>query len=379
MKLIAFAITVWCLGDIALGLENSWILFLYRALAPINLVIAAIIFGLIPLALRFIFRHEVRLLKLAARLSIALLVTGAPILYQLILTNEVKVILPPEAPQTTLLNFNALGYRDLSSELIRAINSNDPDIVTIQELNPAVSAKIEGELKSRYPCRILKPADGSWGMGTLAKWRCRDTTANLAEATTGLWIGPPIVVETESLDGVPLTVANFHAIHPHAGIIDPYLELDRGQERLGGVVLDYITGRVSKPIKDRERAFRELLGEIIGDSSGRRVVLAGDLNATMRNTVYRDILRSGYYDSWLDKHSVATGGSWPAPEFLGSFLGRALGLGWFLRIDFIFRSAGLVTKEIRMLSTSAGDNNALGMGSDHRGMFVSFGFLGEKL
>jgi hypothetical protein len=99
----------------------------------------------------------------------------------------------------------------------------------------------------------------------------------------------------------------------------------------------------------------------------------------MRNTVYRDILRSGYYDSWLDKHSVATGGSWPAPEFLGSFLGRALGLGWFLRIDFIFRSAGLVTKEIRMLSTSAGDNNALGMGSDHRGMFVSFGFLGEKL
>ncbi len=378
MKLLAVAISLWFLGDIVLGLENSWVLFLYRALAPINLGVVALIFGLIPLVARFIFRLEVGLLRLAARLSMALLVTGAPILYQLTLTNEVKVILPAEAPQITLLNINALGYRDLSNEVVAAINQNDPDIVTIQELNPAVSTKIEGELKSRYPCRILKPADGSWGMGTLAKWGCKETTANLSEATIGLWIGPPIVIETESSLGVPLTIANFHAIHPHAGIIDPYLELTRGHEQLGGVALDYLTGRVSKPIKDRERAFRELLSEIIGASSGKGVILAGDLNATMRNTVYRDILKAGYYDTWLDKHGVASGGSWPAPEFLGSFLGRALGLGWLLRIDFVFRSAGIVTKEIRMLSTAADEpgNSARGIASDHRGMFVSFGVLG---
>jgi endonuclease/exonuclease/phosphatase (EEP) superfamily protein YafD len=246
-----------------------------------------------------------------------------------------------------VLSINALGFRDLSSAIIAQIERLDPDIIAIQEVNPGLANTLESHFASRYSCMILKPAHGSWGMGTLAKNPCSEIQLK----PEGSWVGPPIIIETTTSLGTPVTLANIHAIHPHAGVLDAYPAIERRTDLS-------VWKKLSQPIHDREASIRFLL-DTIGDSTGRNIIISGDLNASMRNGVYRTIRSRGYKDTWLDQRSVLTGGTWPAPQFLGS-----IGLGWLLRIDFIFRSEALLPIDVELLPGS--------IGSDHRGLFAQF-------
>jgi hypothetical protein len=69
-----------------------------------------------------------------------------------------------------------IPYPYFSSAVIKEIERRNPDIITIQEVNRAFARAIEARFAEIYPCRILKPADGSWGMGTLAKNPCIERT-----------------------------------------------------------------------------------------------------------------------------------------------------------------------------------------------------------
>jgi len=257
---------------------------------------------------------------------------------------------PADTPTLTVLNLNALGFRDLSSAVIKEIEHRNPDVVTIQEVNPAFAQAIEARFSEIYPCRILKPADGSWGMGTLAKNPCTERTMS----PMGSWVGPPIIIDTATPTGSPLTVANFHAIHPHAGFLDGYPAIENRKDL-------NLWRRLSQPIFDRQESVGFLL-DTIGDPARRNVVIAGDLNSSIRNGVYATVRNAGYHDTWLDLRSAFSGGTWPAPEFLGGF-----GLGWLLRIDFMFRSESLFPTEIELLPET--------LGSDHRGMFARFAVM----
>jgi endonuclease/exonuclease/phosphatase (EEP) superfamily protein YafD len=320
-------------------------LFLYRALAPVLFAVSAIAFTFALLIAWW--RGKELTTRRIALWCLLLSVTLAPIIRSLEFI-PTYILRPPErSPSVTILNINALGFRDLSAGIISEITARDPDVVTIQEVNPPLAEALSKRFSASYRCIVLKPAEGSWGMGTLAKSPC---TERLLPSHTN-WIGPPLIVETNTSSGAPITVANFHAIHPHAAVQNPYPQLETKTELS-------LWRRLSQPIADRQLAFKTLLAEL-GDATGRNIIMTGDLNASMRNGIYALIRASGFRDTWLDLHPVFSGGTWPAPEFLGG-----VGIGWLLRIDFMFRSEALLPVEIDLLSEK--------LGSDHRGIFGRF-------
>ncbi len=279
-----------------------------------------------------------------------LCVASAPALRSLAFIPTYTVHPPKDSPTLSVLNLNALGFRDLSPAIVAEIERRDPDIVTIQEVNPTLAQALEARFATRYECRVLRPAVGSWGMGTLARTPCTEHTMT----EMGSWVGPPIIIETTAPTGSPIIVANFHAIHPHAGVYDKAPALS---ERTDLTLWD----NLSQPIFDRQKSVGFLL-DTIGTPRNRNVIMTGDLNASMRNSVYATVRKAGYYDTWLDLHSFVSGGTWPAPEFLGDF-----GLGWLLRIDFMFRSESLIPTQVELLPET--------LGSDHRGMFGRFAVM----
>lgn len=348
LRCLGILLVAWVLGDLVFSLEHSWVLFLYRALAPISSLLL-VVFSTITAAITF-FRRKRICMRSRIIWAIAIFLAFAPIIRSLELVPTFTVKAPTEFPILSVLSINALGFHDLSQQIIAEINRLEPDIAAIQEVNPDLAKALESHMANRYGCKILKPALGSWGMGILAKNPCSEIQLN----PQGSWVGPPIIIETTSSEGLPVTVANIHAIHPHAGVFDAYPSLQKRSDLS-------IWSRLSQPIKDRELSIKLLLGQL-GDTTGRNIIIAGDLNASMRNGVYRTIRTHGYNDSWLDRQSILSGGTWPAPKFLGNF-----GLGWFLRIDFIFRSDSLLPLSIELLPDS--------IESDHRGLFARFGLL----
>ncbi len=337
--------SLWAISDLTFGLEYSWLLFLYRALAPVLFALSAI--GFSSVVLIAWWRGNKLTTKQIALWCLLLCVALGPIIRSLEFIPTYILRAPEGSPTISILNINALGFRDLSTAVISEIASRDPDVVTIQEVNPALADALSKRFSASYRCIVLKPADGSWGMGTLAKNPCSE---QLLPSHTN-WIGPPLIIETTTSSGAPVTVANFHAIHPHAAVQNPYPQLETNTE-LG------LWRRLSQPISDRQLAFKTLLAAL-GAPDQRNIVMTGDLNASMRNNIYALIRTSGFRDAWLDLHPIFSGGTWPAPEFLGG-----LGLGWLLRIDFIFRSEALLPIEIELLSET--------LGSDHRGIFGRF-------
>jgi endonuclease/exonuclease/phosphatase (EEP) superfamily protein YafD len=342
-----FAIA-WAISDLFFSLEHSWILFLYRALAPISTVALALLFTL-SIVVR-VARGKRITIRSNARWLFAIIVAAAPSVRSFEFIPTFTVRPPLEAPTLKVLSLNALGFRDLSSAIIAQIERYTPDVVTIQEVNPTLATALESHFAAQYTCKILKPAVGSWGMGTIAKNPCSEIPIQ----PEGSWVGPPIIIETTTSIGSPVIVANIHAVHPHGGVVDPYPAMANRSDLS-------VWKRLSHPIRDREASIGFLL-DTIGETTGRNLIISGDLNASMRNGVYKTIRNRGYNDTWLDQHSVLTGGTWPAPEFLGS-----AGLGWLLRIDFMFRSDTLLPIDVELLPDS--------IGSDHRGLFARFALL----
>jgi endonuclease/exonuclease/phosphatase (EEP) superfamily protein YafD len=347
-RIVVFCLTLWAVSDTLLSLDNSWLLFLYRAAAPALLICLLVLAA--ALGIGRVIRGPLPS-GIFEMWLIALFISALPICYAFKFLPTYRLKIDQLEQSFTLLNLNSLGFRDLSAKIISEIERHDPDIVTLQEVNPELAKGIEDRLSAKYQCRILQPAYGSRGMGTLAKNPCVERSLS----APGVWVGSPIVTDITLFDTETVTVANFHAIHPHAGPAYLYESIRDG---------DYsrALGALSRPIKEREDSINLLL-TAVGDTSSRKVIMAGDLNASMRNNVYEQILQKGFKDSWLDLRSPATGGTWPAPAFLGG-----LGIGWLLRIDFIFRSQNLSTMEIDTLPDY--------LDSDHRGMLVRFGVVG---
>jgi endonuclease/exonuclease/phosphatase (EEP) superfamily protein YafD len=112
----------------------------------------------------------------------------------------------------------------------------------------------------------------------------------------------------------------------------------------------------SQTVKAREAAIKQVL-DTIASTGNRSAIIAGDLNSTMRNTVYENIRAAGFTDSWLTSHSFMRGGTWPSLAALSA----ALPAGIF-RIDFVFHSRGLRSIHSELLSSA--------VGSDHTGLLV---------
>jgi endonuclease/exonuclease/phosphatase (EEP) superfamily protein YafD len=340
-QLTIIAAALWAIVDAIFNLEHSWLLFVHRVVSPILLVTA-----LGASCASLVSRRK----NLSARLLLFqfLIVSAcaAPIVRSLKWSSVATSRPPTSSPATTLRLFNAniLGYKDLSQQVISEIKAQEPDVITLQEVNPELADKLSSQLRNRYPCQRLAPQQGSWGMGTLAKFPC----IQLPLDNPGIWVGAPQLVMLDLPTGGELLVANLHAIHPHVA-------LERESIPTG------IFG-LTATVKNREASIRSLLTQLSA-TSATATIIAGDLNASMRNLVYEDIRRAGYHDTWLALHPLSTGGTWPYPGLGGIPL-----LAGLFRIDFIFHSHALRPKRIELLPES--------LGSDHRGLISEFEVYG---
>lgn len=332
------ALCCWLLWGFAGNIEDSWLRFLHRALAPCALIVSGGVFG-VSLLLR---RSRIRLPeKVCSLLLLTTLV--APIIKstQTSYTHSTRRLSAQvHAGTLTVLDLNTLGKRDLSENVLTEIQRHRPDVVALQEVNHYLAQAISTKLSGEYPCQILRPDEGTSGMGIVSRFPCSVIT----DSVEGSWVGSPIVAKISPDGRRPFVVATMHAIAPHMPVPEDSPE--------------NIWRRLSNTVEAREQSVARLL-QILTKDNDKPIILAGDLNATVRNNVYSLVREHGFKDSWLTLHDQTNGGTWPFPEIFGIDL-----LSWFLRIDFVFYSD--------LLTPIRGETVATEMGSDHRGLLLVF-------
>jgi endonuclease/exonuclease/phosphatase (EEP) superfamily protein YafD len=236
----------------------------------------------------------------------------------------------------TALDANLLGSADLSNDFYDDVDRLNPDIITLQELNPTVARRLIDRMGSRYACQDLHPEIGVYGMGILSKHPC--SPRDLSAFPHG--IGLPQIVDVHVSDSLSISVINVHTIPPHSLIKNTPSDSEIQQ--------------LSNAVVERERFIGGLIA-IAQEVPAHATILAGDMNATTRNRVYKIIRGLGFSDAWTAGARLR-GGTWPGPDFpLPS---------WLIRIDYIFHTKGLVATHAETLPH--------GYGSDHRGVFATF-------
>lgn len=244
-----------------------------------------------------------------------------------------------DAKAITALDVNALGSVNLNDDFYADVERLDPDIITLQELNPIVAQRLIDRIGSRYACQELDPKVGVYGMGVLSKYPC--TARDLSAFSPG--IGVPQLVDVHVSDSQLISVINVHTIPPHTLIKNT----DHDNE----------IQQLSNAVVERERFIQGLI-EIARTTPADATILAGDMNATTRNRVYKIIRNLGFSDAWSAGPRLR-GGTWPGPDFpLPS---------WMVRIDFIFHTKRLIATHAETLPE--------GYGSDHRGVFARFALV----
>ena len=328
------AACLWAIADACWGLEHSWFLYLHRALAPLSFMLFLAV-GVVAFCFESLRRKDIVLVWF-----LMLVACGAPILRSILCSSPTATVAEARAPSLRVLNFNILGHTDRSQQIVDEIARHQPDIVTLQEVNHELAHALQKSLLKTYPCQQLDPAPGSWGMGILAKELCSAVTF----PTNDAWVGRPQLVQVERPGKLPVLVMNIHAVHPHV-----YFSPVPCCGRVEGI---------TDTVRARETSIENLL-KTSRNLKSSSVILAGDLNSTMRNTVYEIIRSTGMGDSWLELHGFTSGATWPGREFTGTKL-----LEWLLRIDFVFHCAALRPVRATLLPAN--------LGSDHRGLLVEF-------
>jgi endonuclease/exonuclease/phosphatase (EEP) superfamily protein YafD len=287
-------------------------------------------------------RYQGKKLSFIGRLINTLIIIAcvAPIVRSVVKLPPSEPIIRTPTPELRVLNWNVLGEIPPSAKLLEDISRIQPDIAILQEVNFELAKLLQTELFTSYPCQILEPAPNAWGMGVIAKRSCSKVPITIS----GDWVGKPLVAAIDVGKPLPLIVVDIHAIHPHA-FLRPN---PKSRNRLG----------LSATIMARESALQSLITELSKvESSG--IIMAGDLNATMRNSVYEEIRSTGYIDSWLELHHFTSGGTWPYPGLAGTPV-----LSGLIRIDYLFHSKALAATSIERLLPSSG--------SDHAALLATF-------
>jgi vancomycin resistance protein VanJ len=229
-------------------------------------------------------------------------------------------------PPLRVMTANLLGFNQDTQATLAALRASNADVLALQELNPAVAAALQRELRAEYPYQVLDPREGWSGGGVISRYPLQP----LGAALPGAWLGTPHVLAVD-FDGRPVTLIRFHA---PSGI-----------------------GRVAQ---------REASAQALADfalSHPGPLVVAGDLNATGQSEAHGLITRQ-LGDAW-EAAGWGLGHTFPGAASPGSSRPRLLGLlvpKWLIRIDYVFYS-----EHFTALSARLGPWDAV---SDHRPVLV---------
>lgn len=237
---------------------------------------------------------------------------------------------PTDAPRLSLLTYNLHAEQNVLQPLVDVIREADADVVILQEMSMAASARFEVDLADVYPYFALHPVEQpNHGRGILSRYPITEDYAWRVEYPI------PLRLQRAMLDvnGTPITLYNMHA-PPSTPI----------------------WGQGYDPIPRREQLLD--LMAMIAEESGP-LLLAGDFNTTDLGESYGHItaLMSDTF------HEVGWGLGFTNPDW--SHPQSAEGPTWiptYQRIDYVFFNAAFQAVEARVWDTSGG--------SDHRPVYA---------
>ncbi len=234
-------------------------------------------------------------------------------------------------PQLRVLTANLLGYNQDVPASLAAIRAAEADVVALQELNPAMAAALQTELREEYPYQVLDPEAGVRGGGVISRYPLRPT----GETLPGAWLGTPHILAVD-VDGRTVTFIRFHA---PSGL-----------------------GRVAQ-IEASARAIAAYAASHSGP-----LIVAGDLNATGLSTAHSLITRR-LADAW-EAAGFGLGHTFPGANSPGSSRPSFLGIlapKWLIRIDYVFYS-----RDFQALTARLGPWDEV---SDHRPVLVELALV----
>lgn len=308
----------WAIAYALFG-DRMWWLFMLNALA---------VWLFAPLPVVFLIACLVRRAEVWAGIVLAFLL-GVALFGSLYVPR-----LPVSAPSgqvVTVMTYNVMGFNQRPDRVVDTILAADADIVTLQELNPAVAAAIGEMLRAEYPYQELDPQEKYAGSGVISRY----PLVLSDERLPGVWLGPAYILYV-TIAGRQVTI--LHAHTPATGI-GSFAYLDQ-------------------TIANREEHAR-IIKDFVETHPGP-VLVPIDFNSTTENTSYK-IVATALSDAWLES-GWGLGHSFPAGTY--SPVGIPL-----VRIDYVFHSHHFQAIDARVAPWDGV--------SDHHPLVVRLVLLGE--
>jgi endonuclease/exonuclease/phosphatase (EEP) superfamily protein YafD len=217
---------------------------------------------------------------------------------------------PGDQPALRVMTYNVLAWHNHFEQILDTIQTEEADIVFLQELNTDLAKILEQDLVRTYPYQEFDPADNPTGIGMISKYPIRPT----GEYLPGRWLGDPQVLQLAWHDQLVLVV-NFH-MYSTTGVF---------------------------PLRRAESSFhlRENQARLLLDLARRSdsVIMAGDANSAPTSDAYR-IITSELSDAYRQA-GFGLGHTFPGsdiPESDRPHIGDWYVPRWLARIDYVFYS-----------------------------------------
>jgi endonuclease/exonuclease/phosphatase (EEP) superfamily protein YafD len=245
---------------------------------------------------------------------------------------------PGGKPTLRVMTYNVLAWHNQYEPILETIQSENPDVLLIQELNTGLADILESDLIGQYPYQSLKPLDNPEGIGVISKYPIEQSGISLPQ----LWAGGPQILNLE-WNGHRILLVNFH-LTPTTGI--------------------YPLDQVKTELRARKNETSQLSS--LASKSGL-TIMGGDANMPFLSDAYK-IMTGNLVDAYRSTGS-GLGHTFPGsrlPESDRPHLGNLFVPAWLMRIDYIFHSEAWV-------AVSAHTAKVDGV-SDHRGVVVDLAF-----
>lgn len=215
----------------------------------------------------------------------------------------------PAARSVTVMTYNLLRSNKHTDAVTNAVMASNADVIALQELSPQMASAIQQKLTSVYPYQQLD-AQIYGGLGVISRYPLRLSE----ERIRGSW-GGALQIISLSIDDQPVLLLN---VHVESTSLEPAAIME-------------------KKIAKRNQQVRTIMDFVAAHPEP--LILAGDLNSTMRNTSYQAV-RSVLADSWVEA-GWGIGNTFPG--VLSSRSSRLTIAGvevptWLVRIDYVFHS-----------------------------------------
>lgn len=272
------------------------------------------------------------LITLTAVVSASVL--AGPTLHRAILLPAPPTI-DPAAPTLSIASINTRGS-DARSDAFRAfLESTNPDVIVIQEFDPALHEREHAWLRERWPFFAASPRDDAFGMAIYSRiafterpllmphWVIpapRGTTTT----PTRIRVLDPQIRATITVGGKDVVIQGFHPVPP-----------------VGAMML-------------AEQRLLHRAAAHWAANEPRPRILIGDFNATTRAQSSRWFRDAGLFES-LDPRTRFPANTWPSAKPIPMALG--------VRIDRALASSHFVVERV----VTGPD-----MGSDHRAIAVTY-------